>query len=146
MTFITTPFMRSFVGFDNLFDELQKVSTTKENSYPAFNIEKTGETSYEISLALAGFNKKEINIELNQRILTIKANSSDKELNRNFIHKGIAKRAFTKQFRLAENVEVKDAEFADGILSVNLTKLIPEEEKPKQIKIKTSNYDRKIIN
>ena len=84
--------------------------------------------------------------ELNQRILTIKANSSDKELNRNFIHKGIAKRAFTKQFRLAENVEVKDAEFADGILSVNLTKLIPEEEKPKQIKIKTSNYDRKIIN
>ena len=146
MTFITTPFMRSFVGFDNLFDELQKVSSTKENSYPAFNIEKTGDNSYEISLALAGFDNKEINIELDQRILTIKGNSSDKDINRNFIHKGIAKRAFTKQFRLAENVEVNSAEFNDGILSIKLTKFVPEEEKPKQIKIKSSNHNQKIIN
>ncbi len=141
MTFITTPFMRSFVGFDNLFDELQKVSSTKENSYPAFNIEKTGENSYEISLALAGFNKKEINIELDQRILIIKANSSDKEINRDFIHKGIAKRAFTKQFRLADNVEVENAEFNDGILCIKLTKFVPEEEKPKKIEIKTFKND-----
>ena len=145
MTFITTPFMRSFVGFDSLFDELQKVSDSKENSYPAFNIEKTGEYTYEISLALAGFNENEIDINLNQSILIIKGNSLENSNNKNYLHKGIAKRAFTKQFRLAENVEVNDANFENGILTIKLTKIIPDEEKPRQIKINSIKNNNKIL-
>ena len=145
MTFITTPFMRSFVGFDSLFDELQKVSDSKENSYPAFNIEKTGEYTYEISLALAGFNENEIDIDLNQSILIIKGNSLENSNNKNYLHKGIAKRAFTKQFRLAENVEVNDANFENGILTIKLTRIIPDEEKPRQIKINSIKNNNKIL-
>ena len=146
MTFITTPFMRSFVGFDSLFDELQKVSDSKENSYPAFNIEKTGEYTYEISLALAGFNENEIDINLNQSILIIKGKSLENVNNKNYLHKGIAKRAFTKQFRLAENVEVNDANFENGILTIKLTKIIPDEEKPRQIKINSVKNNNTILN
>ena len=146
MTFITTPFMRSFVGFDNLFDELQKVSAVKENSYPAFNIEKTGDYSYEISLALAGFLETDIEIDLKQCVLSIRANNKEKNDKRNFIHKGIAQRAFTKQFRLAENVEVNGANFENGILIISLTKIIPEEDKPRKIKINVTRDNQKVIN
>ena len=146
MTFITTPFMRSFVGFDNLFDELQKVSAVKENSYPAFNIEKTGDYSYEISLALAGFVESDIEIDLKQCVLSIRANNKEKNDKRNFIHKGIAQRAFTKQFRLAENVEVNGANFENGILIISLTKIIPEEDKPRKIKINVTRDNQKVIN
>ena len=125
MTFITTPNFRSFVGFDSLFDELEKVSNFKENSYPAYNIEKTGELSYEITIALAGFKETQLNIEVEQSVLTISTLNEDPVENRNYIHKGIATRAFTKQFRLAENVEVDNASFENGLLIVSLHKNIP---------------------
>ena len=99
MTFITTPLARSFVGFDNLFDELEKVATFKEGSYPAYNIEKTSDSTYEITIALAGFKKNQIEVELEQNRLTISANSDNDEPLRDYVHKGIATRSFTKQFR-----------------------------------------------
>ena len=135
MTFITTPNFRSFVGFDSLFDELEKVSNFKENSYPAYNIEKTGELSYEITIALAGFKETQLNIEVEQSVLTISTLNEDPAENRNYIHKGIATRAFTKQFRLAENVEVDNASFENGLLVVKLHKNIPEADLPRKIEI-----------
>ena len=135
MTFITTPNFRSFVGFDSLFDELEKVSNFKENSYPAYNIEKTGDNSYEITIALAGFKETQLNIEVERSVLTISTLNEDSAENRNYLHKGIATRAFTKQFRLAENVEVDNASFENGLLVVKLHKNIPEADLPRKIEI-----------
>lgn len=135
MTFITTPYFRSFVGFDSLFDELEKVSNFKENSYPSYNIEKTGELSYEITIALAGFNESQLNVELERSVLTISTTSENAVENRNYLHKGIATRAFTKQFRLAENVEIDNATFENGMLVIKLHKNIPEADLPRKIAI-----------
>ena len=135
MTFISTPNFRSFVGFDSLFDELEKVSNFKENSYPAYNIEKTGDLSYEITIALAGFKETQLNIEVEQCVLTISTLTEDSVEHRNYLHKGIATRAFTKQFRLAENVEVDNASFENGLLVVKLHKNIPEADLPRKIEI-----------
>ena len=135
MTFITTPNFRSFVGFDSLFDELEKVSNFKENSYPAYNIEKTGDLSYEITIALAGFKESQLSIEVEQSVLTISTVNEESLENRNYLHKGIATRAFTKQFRLAENVEVDNASFENGLLVVKLHKNIPEADLPRKIEI-----------
>ena len=138
MTFITTPNFRSFVGFDSLFDELEKVSNFKENSYPAYNIEKTGELSYEITVALAGFKETQLNIEVEQSVLTIATLTEESRENKNFLHKGIATRAFKKQFRLADNVEVENASFENGLLVVRLYKNIPEADLPRKIEINTN--------
>ena len=135
MTFISTPNFRSFVGFDSLFDELEKVSNFKENSYPAYNIEKTGDLSYEITIALAGFKESQLSIEVEQSVLTISTVNEESLENRNYLHKGIATRAFTKQFRLAENVEVDNASFENGLLIVKMHKNIPEEDLPRKIEI-----------
>jgi molecular chaperone IbpA len=135
MTFITTPNFRSFVGFDSLFDELEKVSNFKENTYPAYNIEKTGEFSYEITIALAGFKEAQLNIEVEQSLLTISTLSEDTIETRNYLHKGIATRAFTKQFRLAENVEIDNAIFENGLLALKLHKNIPDADLPRKIVI-----------
>ena len=135
MTFITTSNFRSFVGFDSLFDELEKVSNFKENTYPAYNIEKTGDLSYEITIALAGFKETQLNIEVEQSVLTISTVNEDSSENRNYLHKGIATRAFTKQFRLAENVEIDDASFENGLLVVKLHKNIPDADLPRKIVI-----------
>ena len=135
MTFITTPNFRSFVGFDTLFDELEKVSNFKENSYPAYNIEKTGELSYEITIALAGFNKNQLSIEFEKSVLTVATVNDEPAGNRNYLHKGIATRSFTKQFRLAENVEIDNASFENGLLIIKLYKNITEADLPRKIVI-----------
>ena len=135
MTFISTPNFRSFVGFDSLFDELEKVSNFKENSYPAYNIEKTGELSYEITIALAGFKESQLSIEVEQSVLTISTVNEESLENRNYLHKGIATRTFTKRFRLADNVEVDNASFENGLLIVKLHKNIPEADLPRKIEI-----------
>ena len=138
MTFITTPNFRSFVGFDSLFDELEKVSNFKENTYPAYNIEKTGDLSYEITIALAGFKETQLNIEVEQSVLTISTVNEDAVESRNYLHKGIATRSFSKQFRLAENVEVDGASFDNGLLIIKLQKNIPETDLPRKIEISSN--------
>ena len=135
MTFLTTPFVRSFVGFDTLFDELERVSNFKEASYPAYNIEKIGDNSYEISIALAGFNEDQLSLELKQNVLTLEAKNTPSLDDKNYLHKGIATRAFSKQFRLADNVEVGSATFSNGMLVIKLSKNVPEKELPITIKI-----------
>lgn len=137
MNFITNPIMRSFVGFDGLFDEFERLSTYKEQSYPAYNIEKLSDSDYKISLALAGFSEKDINAEVKDGILSIKASLNNQTQNSSFIHRGIAERSFSRQFRLADNIEVTSAELVNGMLIITLHRNIPEAELPKQIEIKT---------
>jgi molecular chaperone IbpA len=142
MTFITTPFMRSFVGFDQLFNELENTSHVKDSSYPAYNIEKIGDEKYIISMAVSGFSESDISIELLNGFLTIEGKIKDKQQVGNFLHRGIATRAFSKKFRIAETVEVTEATLKDGLLSISLHREIPEAEIPKHIPI---NGSQKII-
>ena len=143
MNFITNPIMKSFVGFDSLFSEFERLSTYKEQSYPAYNIEIISDTDYKISLALAGFSEKDIIAEVKDGVLSIKASLNNSIDNSSFIHRGIAERSFSRQFRLADNIEVNSAELVNGMLIILLHRNIPEAELPKQIEIKTPS--RKIL-
>ena len=133
MTFFSTPMARQFVGFDSLFDELNALADRKESNFPAYNIAKDDDEHYRIELALAGFSSDEITIQTEKGILTIEVNKAE-ELG-NYIHQGIAKRGFSKMFRLAEYMKVDDAQFVDGILTVFLHREVPEADRPQQISI-----------
>mgnify|MGYP003568396280 FL=1 len=133
MTFFSTPMARQFVGFDSLFDELNALADRKESNYPAYNIAKDDDEHYRIELALAGFSSDEITIQTEKGILTIEANKAEER--GNYIHQGIAKRGFSKMFRLAEYMKVDDAQFVDGILTVFLHREVPEADRPQQISI-----------
>ena len=133
MTFFSTPMARQFVGFDSLFDELNALADRKESNYPAYNIAKDDDEHYRIELALAGFSGDEITIQTEKGILTIKANKGEER--GNYIHQGIAKRGFSKMFRLAEYMKVDEAQFVDGILTVFLHREVPEADRPQQISI-----------
>ena len=121
------------VGFDEIFNTLQRASIPQSN-YPPYNIIKKGETYY-IEMAMAGFKQSDINIQVEDNSLTISATYADREDDIEFVHKGISEREFYKSFALAEYVEVKKAKMVDGILLIELQKYIPEENKPKIIKI-----------
>ena len=133
MTFFSTPMARQFVGFDTLFEELNAVADRKEPNYPAYNIVKDDEEHYRVEVALAGFSEDEINIQTEKGILTIEAKKTEER--GNYIHQGIAKRAFSKMFRLAEYMKVDNAQRIDGILTVFLLREVPEADRPKQISI-----------
>ena len=133
MTFFSTPMARQFVGFDTLFEELNAVADRKEPNYPAYNIVKDDEEHYRVEVALAGFSEDEINIQTEKGILTIEAKKAEER--GNYIHQGIAKRAFSKMFRLAEYMKVDNAQLIDGILTVFLHREVPEADRPKQISI-----------
>ena len=133
MTFFSTPMARQFVGFDSLFDELNALADRKESNYPAYNIAKDDDEHYRIELALAGFSSDEITIQTEKGILTIEANKAEER--GNYIHQGIAKRGFSKMYRLAEYMKVDDAQFVDGILTVFLHREVPEADRPQQISI-----------
>ena len=121
------------VGFDEIFNTLQRASIPQSN-YPPYNIIKKGETYY-IEMAMAGFKQSDINIQVEDNSLTISATYADREDDIEFVHKGISEREFYKSFALAEYVEVKKAKMVDGILLIELQKNKPEENKPKIIKI-----------
>jgi molecular chaperone IbpA len=137
MTFFSTPMARQFVGFDSLFDELNALADRKESNYPAYNIAKDDDEHYRIELALAGFSSDEITIQTEKGILTIEANKAEER--GNYIHQGIAKRRFSKMFRLAEYMKVDDAQFVDGILTVFLHREVPEADRPQQISINANS-------
>ena len=135
MTFFTTPMARQFVGFETLFDELNAVSDRKEPNYPAYNIAKDDDEHYRIEIALAGFTSDEITIQTEKGILTVEASKAEEC--GNYIHQGIAKRAFSKRFRLAEYMKVDDAQLIDGILTIFLYREVPDADRPQQIVINT---------
>ena len=126
------------VGFDSMFDRLFGDIERNGNAtgFPPYNIRKLGTDGYELEMALAGFTKGDIDVEVKEDVLTISASKESKDEEESFLHKGIAKRAFTRKWTLAEHLEVKDAEFKDGILLIKMKLNLPEEKKSKTIKIK----------
>jgi|TARA_R110002167_G_scaffold8102_2_gene37677 molecular chaperone IbpA len=134
MTGLHTLFPRSsFVGFDHLFKELEFTATHANDHYPPHNIIKAGDTEYLIELAIAGFSKDEINVEVKDRTLTVTGEHESK--GREFIHRGISTKKFKRTFRLSEHVNVNGADIQDGILAVELQYVIPEEMRPRKINI-----------
>ena len=129
---------RYAIGFDHLMDHLVALHSNNNlttNEYPPYDIIKEGESNYKIELAVAGFKKDELSIQLKENTLTIKGETNSKNSNGEYLHKNIARRSFSKGFSLADNIEIGSASFEDGVLSVHLTQNIPEEQKPKEIVI-----------
>ena len=128
---------KSFIGFDELFDEISRINHNKDTNYPAFDVIKTDEKNYEINLAVAGFSESEIEIISLQNILYIKGKKVQNN-SQNIIHKGIALRPFEKKFNLDPLMEVTEATLSQGLLNIKLFKREPEIIKPKRIEIKTT--------
>ncbi len=125
------------LGFDRIFDRMAELthSPQSQTSYPPYNITINDDYFYTVELALAGFKEEDIDIELEDGVLTIQGNSGQQEDDREYVHKGIAARAFTRKFTLVDTIQVQGATFKDGILSVYLESVIPEEEKPRKVEI-----------
>jgi molecular chaperone IbpA len=146
-TFDLAPLYRSTVGFDRLFSLLDQVAgVDAAPSYPPYNIERTGENAYRISLAVAGFTDADLSIETKENTLTIRGERKKSAENAGeMLYQGIAARAFERRFQLADHVEVKAATLANGLLHVDLVREIPEQLKPRQIPIGTSAASAKVI-
>jgi molecular chaperone IbpA len=136
--FDLTPFRRSAIGFDRLFDMLEASARQQAaDNYPPFNLERVAEDRYRITLAIAGFSRDEIEIVAQQNLLQVKGRKDDKEGQNTFLHLGIANRSFERRFELADFVRVDDARLNDGLLVIDLVREVPEAMKPKTIAIKT---------
>lgn len=135
------PLYRSTVGFDRLFSMLDTVGTPENApTYPPYNIERTGENTYRITMAVAGFAEGELAIESRQNVLTVTGEKAEAEgEGREFLHRGIAGRAFERRFQLAEHVEVKGASLKNGLLHIELLRVVPEAMKPRRIEIATAD-------
>jgi len=128
------PFFRSTVGFDRLLNLLESAS---EQGYPPYNIERTDEDNYRVTLAVAGFAEKDLAVDVKDRVLTISGKREDAadQPQAALLHQGIAGRAFERSFQLAEHVEVRCARLENGLLHVDLERIVPEEKKPRRIQI-----------
>ena len=133
------------VGYDDIFSNFERMfdhqmDTISVPNYPPYNIIKTGKHTYDIQVALAGYGKKDIDVSFEDSVLTVKSikDEAEKEVeeNQGVLHKGIAKRMFSKSFTIAEDVEIKGAELKDGLLNVTMEKVIPEHKKARTIEIK----------
>jgi molecular chaperone IbpA len=129
---------RRFIGFDDIFNELNRTinATQKQDNYPPHNIIRIGETQFQIELAVAGFAEDELDVALKGRMLTVRGERQrPTDDTHEYLHRGIASRDFERSFPLAENVEVRGATVQNGIMTVNLELIVPEEDKPKRIAI-----------
>ena len=133
------PLTHTTLGFERFFDDVERLLSMDvqkvTQSFPPHNIIKLDDTRYVVELAIAGFSKDEIEITSEDGTLTIKGEKKDKEVELTYLHRGIGTRSFTKQLTIADTVEVKGAEFKDGILRVGLENVIPEHKKPRKIEI-----------
>ena len=135
-----TPYRRSTVGFDRLFDLLENHARTGGgDNYPPFNIERRGEDSYRVTLAVAGFRPQDIDITAQQNLLVVEGKKRDEDRSGDMLHVGIANRGFERRFELADFVRVANADLADGLLVIDLVREVPEAMKPKKIAIGGSN-------
>ena len=132
-----TPYRRTTVGFDRLFDLLERQARAQTgDNYPPFNIERRGDDQYRITLAVAGFKPDEIDITAQQNLLVVKGSKAEFEPDAaQFLHVGIANRGFERRFELADFVRVDNADLADGLLSIDLVREVPEAMKPKKVLI-----------
>jgi molecular chaperone IbpA len=138
-TFDFSPLYRSTVGFDSVTRLLESALRADEgqNSYPPYNIEKTGENAYRITMAVAGFSESDITITAQDNSLVVTGKIAKTEEEKKFLHRGIAGRAFERRFELAEHIRVSGASLVNGLLHVDLVKEVPEAKKPRTVKIET---------
>lgn len=132
------PFLRSSVGFENLNRLFDNVTRTPESEmgFPPYNIEKLGDDSYRITMALAGFTRDELDITVQENTLEISGQAAEREDDqRVFLHRGIAKRAFQRRFQLADIIKVTGASFENGMLNIDLQRVVPEHKKPRKVEI-----------
>ena len=132
------------VGFDDMFEQFENMlgngSLTTQSNYPPYNIRKTGKDKYSIEVALAGFNKKDVEVEFEDNLLTVKTKQVDKTQEKNndgeILHKGISQRQFARSFTIADDVKVNGAELKDGLLTVACERVLPDHKKKRLIEIK----------
>lgn len=131
-----TPFQRSTIGFDRLFQLLDGAqSFDAEATYPPYNIERLSETDYRITMAVAGFTEPELKLEVKDTVLVVRGEKVQDDKERHYLHRGIAARSFERRFQLADHVEVKSADLKDGLLNIELQRNVPERLKPRSIPI-----------
>ena len=131
------PLYRSTVGFDRLFQLLDGGVEGEASTYPPYNIERTADNEYRITMAVAGFTKDEIDIQVKEQSLTVKGEKKADDKERQYLHRGIATRAFERRFQLADHVEVTGADLQDGLLHLDLVRNVPERLKPRSVQIGT---------
>ena len=143
-----SPLYRSAIGFDRMANILDSLNRAEQNqpSYPPYNIELTGEDKYRITMAVAGFDRTEIAIEVNQNNLTVTGNKAVDEKQRTYLHQGIAARSFERRFQLADHVQVLSANYENGLLHVDLQRVIPDAMKPRNIPIGVVAQQEKLAN
>lgn len=141
-----SPLLKSTIGFDQMNRIFETAAGNNDVSYPPYNIEKIDEDDYRITMALAGFSEEDLNIELDNGVLAISADGVDEETDtERFLHRGIAKRAFKRHFRLADTIKVLGAHFENGLLMIDLQREIPEHLKPRKIKINKTAEITKLV-
>ena len=135
------PLHRASVGFDQIADMMDRVLTNDvaQPSYPPYNIEKTSEDGWRISIAVAGFSEDELNVEVRENSLIVKAKKASEEAEKTYLHRGIATRSFERRFHLADHVRVIGAGHVNGMLNIDLQREVPEALKPRRVEIATSN-------
>ena len=142
-----TPVFRTAIGFDRMANLVDSMMASREDSqpnWPPYNIEKHGENSYQISMAVAGFSEDEIEVTIHDHILIIRGNSNeDTHEDVQYLHRGIAGRSFERRFQLADFIEVHEASLKDGLLHILIERVIPETMKPRQIAINSNNKPAK---
>ncbi|MEP2531955.1 Hsp20 family protein [Shimia sp.] len=140
-SFDFAPLYRSSVGFDQLANMMDRALTSDvgQSSYPPYNIEKTAEDAYRVSIAVAGFSAEDLGIEVKENALIVTARKTDDLQTKSFLHRGIATRAFERRFHLADHVRVTGASHVDGMLHIDLEREIPEALKPRRIEIARGN-------
>ncbi len=135
-----TPLYRSSIGFDRMGSLLDTALRSEKTTsgYPPYDIEVRGDNEYAITLAVAGFDRSELDIQVEKGVLTVRGKKAEDNSERNFLYQGIANRAFERKFNLADHVEVSDADMSNGLLTISLVKEVPEAMKPKSIAINQS--------
>jgi molecular chaperone IbpA len=146
-SFDLAPLYRATVGFDQIADMMDRVLANEapQPTSPPYNIEKTAEDAYRISIAVAGFCADDLSVEVKDKSLVVSARKADEAEPRTYLHRGIATRAFERRFHLADHVQVTGAAHADGMLHIDLQRVIPEALKPRRIDIATAKKQTQVI-
>ena len=137
-----------FIGFDRMLDRMNAVNNTTQrntSNYPPYNIVKVDEDNFNIELALAGFTDKDIDITLKDGVLYVEGNQGDND-EKQYLHRGLSARSFRRSFTIADTIVVNGADFVNGILTISLENVIPEEKKPRKIAINNGNHKAELLN
>ncbi len=142
-----SPLFRSTVGFDRLARLVDSATRTDDAtfSYPPYNIEKLGDEAYRVTMAVAGFKDDELDSTVHENTLTVSGKAKEEEATGEFLHRGIARRAFERRFQLADHIKVKGANLANGLLDIELVREVPEQLKPRKVAISAANAAPQVI-